>query len=75
MNATAATRNIRMERISNIFKASVNVTIIHALPPLSLKLAPKLKPAQVALELLPQDLQDHSTGHTAMVLNLFDDVN
>ena len=44
MNATTATRNRQMEGTSNIFKGSVNVTILHALPSSSLKLAPKLEP-------------------------------
>ena len=75
MNLTAETRKIWMERTSNIFKASVNVAVLHALPSSSLKLATKLKPTQVALESLPQDLQDHISGHTTMMLNIFDDVN
>ena len=74
MNATKVTRKGQMERTANIVKARVNVTVLHALLSLSLKLVTKLKPAQVALELLPQDLQDHIPGNTATFLNLFNDV-
>ena len=63
-----------MEGTANIVIMSVNVAVPQALPSSSLKLAPKLKPARVALESLPQDLQDHIAGHTATMLNLFDDV-
>ena len=65
---------MRMEGTSNIFKGSFNVSVPHALPSSSLKLVPKLEPAHVALELLPQDLQDHIPGHTATMLKLFDDI-
>ena len=74
MNAIAATRKRRIERTSNISKARVNVTVLHILPLSSLKLAQKLEPAQVTLESLPKDLQDHISGHTETMLNLFDDV-
>ena len=69
-NAITATTKRRIERISNIFKVSVSVAVPHALPYLSLK----LEPARVALELLPQDLQDRIGGHTETILNLFDDI-
>ena len=75
MNATTATRNTRMKGTANIVKASVNVAFLHALRSPSLELSPKLEPAQVALESLPKYLQDHIAGHTATMLNLFDDVN
>ena len=74
MNATTATRKRRTEGTANIVSTSVNVAVPHALPSSSLKLAPKIEPARVALELLPQDLQDHIAGHTTNMLNLFNDV-
>ena len=55
-------------------KASLDVAITHFLISLSMKLVPKIEPAKVALESLLQDLQDIISGHTAMLLNLFDDV-
>ena len=63
-----------MERRANIVKSSFNVAISHALISSSLKLVTKLEPAQVVIESLPQYLQDLIYGHTAMMLNLFDDV-
>ena len=74
MNVTEATRKRQTEGIANIFKASVNVTVLHTLPSSSMKLAPKLKPARIVLESLPQDLQDHIAGHTATMINLFNEV-
>ena len=74
MNATTATRNTRMKGTANIVKASVNVAVLHALRSPSLELAPKLEPAQVALESLPKYLQDHIVGHLAKILNLSDDI-
>ena len=74
MDATTKTRKRRMERIANIAKASVNVAFPHSFPSSILKLAPELEPARVALESLPQDVQNHITGHTATMINLFDDV-
>ena len=74
MNATTAVIKIRMEGTANIVRTSANVAVPHALPSSSLKLAPKLEPARVALESLPKDLQDHIAGHTATMLNLFDGV-
>ena len=74
MNLNAATRKIQTEGKANISRASVNVTIPHSLPSSNLKLAPKLEPAQVSLELLPQDLQDHIASHTARIINLFNDI-
>ena len=50
MNAIAATRKIRIERTSEIPKARVNVTVLHALPFSSLKLVPKVESAQDAIE-------------------------
>ena len=74
MNATVATRKRRTDGTPNIVNTSVNVAVPHAFPSSSLKIAPKLKPARVALESLPQDLQYHISGHKAMMPNLFDDV-
>ena len=74
MNATAATRKRRTDGTPNIFKTSVNVAVPNVLPSLSMKFALKLKPARVAIELLPQDLQYPIAGHTATMLNLLDDV-
>ena len=50
MNAIAATRKRRIERTSEISKARVNVTVLHALPSSSLKLVTKLEPAQDAIK-------------------------
>ena len=74
MNATTATRNRRMEGTYNVCKGSFNVTFLHALPSSSLKLAPKLEPAHIELESLPQDLQYHIPSHMATMLNLFADI-
>ena len=74
MNATAETRNRRTEGTANIVKSRMNVSVTHALPSSRLKLAPKLEPAQNALDSLPQDLQYHIAGHMATILNLFNDV-
>ena len=74
MNATTETRKRRMERTANIVITSVNFTVPHALPSSSLKLVLKFEPAQVALESLPQYLQDHITDHTSTMINMFNDV-
>ena len=74
MNATTETRKRQTEGTANIVSTSVNVDVQHALPSSSLKLAPKTEPARVALESLPQDLQDHIDGHTTKMLNHFNDV-
>ena len=66
-------RDIRRGQLP-LFKASINVAVLHILPSLSLKLAPKLEPARFVLELLPQDVQDHNAGHMATIIKLFDDV-
>ena len=63
-----------MEGNANIVRLSFNVAVPHSLPSLSLKLAPKLEPAQVALESLQQYFQDHIAYHTATIPNLFSDV-
>ena len=75
MNANAATRKRKTKGTANIIGAGVNVAVPHSLPSSNLKLAPKLEPAQVALELLPQDLHNHIASHTARMINLFGDVN
>ena len=74
MNATAETRKRWTEGTPNIVKARVNAAVPHPLFPSSLKLAPKLEPAQFVLESLQQDLQNHIAGHTETMLNLLDDV-
>ena len=74
MNANTSTRKRRTERTDNIVIKSVNVAVPHDLPSSSLRLALKLEPERVALESLPQDLQDHIADHTSTMLNLFDDV-
>ena len=74
MNVTTKTRKIRKEWVFNIVRASVNIAVQHSLPCSSLKLAPKLKPAQILLQLLSHYLQGHITNNTKTMLNLFDDV-
>ena len=74
MNAATATRKRQTEGTANTVITSLDVAVPHALPSSSLKLASKIEPEQVALESLPQDLQDHIADHTSTMLNLFDDV-
>ena len=62
-----------MEGTANIGRVRVNVAFPHALLSSSMKLAMKLEPLWVALESLPQDLQDHIAGHTTTMLNLFNE--